>query len=89
MSRESLFAMEPEWTRLRARPLSDSEAAAFLREFLSSQGEAGIGSGDESLGLGNSGVGQKKTERKNYSPADTARLLKALEMDLETRDRGS
>lgn len=70
---------------MKSKSVSNAEAAKILRSFLGRPGQAAPVDAADGGGLEKSG--HERGPRKPYSPADTGRLLRALEADLVDMER--
>jgi hypothetical protein len=88
--------MEPEWTCVKSRGVSDEEAAAFLQAFLAESGQlVTCDSRVDGGGLtADAAVAESASKdnaigiRRRYTPADTSRLLRALTKDVRSTSHG-
>lgn len=78
--------MEPEWTKVSSKPITNAAAATFLRDFLAAPtGAAAASSGPKKSAVANGAAkpGATGRELRKYSKADTAALLRGLEKEVQ------
>lgn len=79
--------MDPEWTKLSSKPITNADAATFLTRFLAAPGGAAAASSGPKKSAGADGAakpGATGRELRKYSKADTATLLTALEKEVQS-----